>query len=103
MVNLLIFLARGIDGGNHIVEFIEQYAFRADLVTDGIEINEYVFNSQWSFSLTLIANKDFVIVDTLHRCRSDSTALADVVDRIEPAIIAQLKVGLKVDYENVYI
>ena len=84
------YLAISKDDAATVSTFLEEHPWNFDHVVAGKELIENVFMSKWAYLLTLILNKDGVIVKAFKGGKTDATASEEIKNKIIPELEKQL-------------
>ncbi len=84
------FIAIGTDNKRDIKTFMEEHPFNFEHIADGDELYRSVFKSKWGFPFTIVTDKNNVILQTISGGTTDTSAVQNIINKIEPFIKSEL-------------
>lgn len=85
------YIAIGRDRAQDVKDFLAETPWKFEQIADGNAIIMDVFKIRWGYPTTFLLNKNAEIILAFSGGKSDSTAVAEVQNKLVPAIEKELK------------
>jgi len=87
--NSINYLAISMDSKNDVVTFLENKDYNFTQIANGKSIYRDIFKAKWGFPFTIITNRQNIILKSFGSGSSDSTAIEQIINKIEPILIKE--------------
>jgi len=94
------YIAIGLDTKEDIKAFVDRKPFNFELIANGKSIYRDSFQAKWGYPFTIITDKRNKILKSFGGGKTDSTAIQNIIDKIEPIIKMEIGLYLTLDISS---